>query len=79
MEAGAGECVPVSLEQLSEELVLMVLSFLPARDITTVSGVSRIFHRLANDASLWSSLFTGTHVSPLALTHSLPRLCSVLC
>lgn len=52
----------LSLEDLSEELLLQCLSHLAPRDILAVSGLSKHFNRLASDDQV--SRRTGIDASP---------------
>jgi len=50
-----------SLEVLSEEVILLIFSFVPPADLLakSVGSVCKTFHRLVGDQQLYATLFDG--------------------
>ncbi|QDS76987.1 hypothetical protein FKW77_005862 [Venturia effusa] len=55
-----------SLSQLSDELLLRVLSFLPITDLNICQRISRKFKGIAADSQLWKALYYNRFVRPRA-------------
>jgi hypothetical protein len=49
--------VVTGLPSLPDEIALHVLSFLGPREVCTVGAVSRHWHKLALDSTLWRALY----------------------
>jgi hypothetical protein len=45
----------LALENLPTELIAKILGYVPFKDLSSVSEVSRIFYPLASDPMLWKS------------------------
>jgi hypothetical protein len=65
LDSESSVCVPLTFDQLPEELIVKILSFLPSRCLLTdVSLVNRMLNRLANDSSLWDRVHFRRSDSP---------------
>ncbi|NWI49495.1 SKP2 protein, partial [Calyptomena viridis] len=63
----------VSLDALPDELLLAIFAYLPLKDLLKVSLISKRWHRLSFDESLWQTLdLTGENLLPGVIGHLLP-------
>lgn len=56
--AAEGSCEGLMVDDLPNEIALHVLSYLGPREVCIVGFVSRHWHKLALDSTLWRSLYT---------------------
>ncbi|KAI5285166.1 hypothetical protein KEM52_002575, partial [Ascosphaera acerosa] len=54
------------ISALSNELLFLILSYLPASSLITCSRISRRFHHLADDSELWKRKYYSRWVWPRA-------------
>jgi len=59
-------------DELSNEVLVLIFSYLFEKDLSSVSRVNRRFNRIANDHGLWRNLFEDTFEYALPLYHPTP-------
>ncbi|NXO69616.1 SKP2 protein, partial [Phainopepla nitens] len=63
----------ISLDALPDELLLAIFAYIPLKDLLKVSVISKRWHRLSFDESLWQTLdLTGQNLLPGVLGQLLP-------